>query len=364
MKKRILMIIVVIVLIFNFLGSIELQFEKSLMTGGAPKSVEISPDGKYAYVCNLEGSSVWIYDVQKKKCIKKIQFQRTPGTGYDYKNKKEIPSVEEKPVEIGFTRGGAQVWISLHNGGDVVVYDTLEISVPDTVKRRKVKIYDIAKGTNKTVYLRSIPVGKTPKITVGSPDSKWVYVANWHSDDVTIIDAIDYKPIKNIPVIHIPRGIVFTSDSKYAYIANMGDLIVTKVDVENNHKKVKNIRVGLNPRHIRLSPDERYLYATLNIPGEFVKLNLSSAKIEKTIKVGERPRGFVLSKDGKYAFIELYNDDSLAIVQTDSMKVKNKIKVGHKPIGIAITPDGKELWLTDYYTNTLEIYTIKKGEEK
>jgi len=355
--RRIVMSIGLAVLMWTTVFALELQLVCRLSTGGAPKSVEITPDGRFAYVCNLEGGSVWRYDVENRKVVKKIVFHRTPATGYDYKTKKPIPSFAEKPVECAFTDGGKRVWISLHNAEEVVVYcdtcDTCEVR-----EGRRVRVYDLVDGTSREMYLRSIKVGKTPKIVCSSPDNMWVYVANWHSDNVSVIDARTYEVVKTIPVVRIPRGIVFSQDGKFAYIANMGSVFATKVDVKSGHRKVKNIKVGVNPRHLRISPDGRYLYATLNIPGRFVKVDLETSRVVGDIPIGKKPRGMVLSKDGKFAFVGLYDEDSLAVVDLSGMKVLYKVPTGHKPIGIAITPDGKELWVTNYFENTLFIYRI------
>ena len=44
---------------------------------------------------------------------------------------------------------------------------------------------DLASGK----IIASVPTGAIPKEVQVSPDGKWVYVANWDSNTITVIDA-------------------------------------------------------------------------------------------------------------------------------------------------------------------------------
>jgi len=354
--KRIFVVIFIIAVVIN-LNAIEVTLIKKLATGHSPKSVEITPDGKYAYVNNLESCALWKYSVSDKKVIKKIEFFKTPAKGYNYETKEEINSYAEKPVECDFAEGGRFVYLSLHNGEMIVAYDTMETDCEEKTAK-KVKIKDLENNTEKIIYLKSAKTGKTPKIVKVSPDEKWIYVANWFTDDVTIIERETFKPVKTIPVVHIPRGIDFSPDSKYAYIVNMGGSTMTKVDICNNHKKLNEITIGLNPRHIVISTDGKYAYTTHNSERIFVKTDLVTEKRIKSIDIGTKPRSFVITSDNKYAFILVYEDDKLVVVNLETMTIEKTLKTGLKPIGVAITPDNKELWLTNYFEGTIYIYSL------
>ena len=163
-----------------------------------PKSVAISPDGRYAYINNLEGMNTMIIRTDNYETESVIEH-----TG--------------KPVEFGITLGGRFIWITyfrlLEEGfpknlgvesayrypSVVVVYDTL---TKDLVKR--------------------IDVGIIPKIIAVSPDEKLVFVANWNSYDISVISTENYQVIKTIEVGAIPRGVEFTPDGRYAYVCNFG----------------------------------------------------------------------------------------------------------------------------------------------
>ncbi len=354
--KRIILVFIMISTIC--IHSLEINRINILKTGNAPKSVNITPEGKYAYINNLEDCSFWIYDTDNKSIVKKVFFNKTYAKGYNYQTKDTIHSSAEKPVECDFAGNGYKTWISLHNAGSVVLYDeSISVNIRPE-KFRKARVDNLITGKSYNIELEEIKTGKTPKIVKSSPDGKWIYVANWFSNNVSVINTDKMEKIKDIKVMHIPRGIDFSPDGKYAYILNMGASHITVIDVLNDHSFIKNLYVGVNPRHICISSDGKYAYITLNIPGNIVKYDLENEKIIKTIHLGERARSMVLSIDNNYAFVLLYDDNEMAIVRTLDMEIVKMVKTGLKPIGIDITPDGRNIWVTNYFESTVYVYEL------
>ncbi|MEA3506376.1 MAG: hypothetical protein U9R36_02630, partial [Elusimicrobiota bacterium] len=128
-------------------NSLELKPVKKISGACAPKSVKVSPDGKYAAVMNLEGLSFWIIDASDFTLDKKIKFFPEPAKGWNYQKRKPINSYAQKPVESCFSNDSRFLWVSLHNGGGVVVYDLKEeLELPHEANFEKVKVTDYKTG--------------------------------------------------------------------------------------------------------------------------------------------------------------------------------------------------------------------------
>lgn len=338
------------------LAGVQLKKNATIVAGGAPKSVVVAPDGKVAVINNLEGMSVWIVDAASKEVTRKIQFLKTPGMGYDYDKHRPIPSFQEKPVECTFSNNGRYLWISLHNAGGVVVYDREEQLEPQGPSK-KATVTDVAQNRTRELRLPFIATGRTPKVLATSPDQKWVYVANWHSHDVSVIDAVALRKIKNIPVVRIPRGIVFLKNGEYAYVCNMGSDVLSKIRL-SDHTLVGNIRVGANPRHIISSPDAKYLYVSLNGPGQIVKFDPAEDRIVARAKVGRQARTIDISQDGASLFVCNYNDDNVGIVDTNRMEETSKVPAGPHPVGLSVAPSPPELWVASYSGNFITVFRL------
>ena len=339
----------------------ELKHLKTFEGAGAPKSVEISPDGKYAAVMNLEGMDFWLISTATLEIMKKAQFFKTPAQGWDYKNREIIQSYAQKPVECAFSENGRLLWISLHNAEGITVYDTEEtLAVPDQIPYERLRITDYIKQKSYEQRVIKIKTGKTPKIIRVTPDGRYALVANWHSSSVSVVDTQQYKTIKEIRLGgnkgYIPRGIAISSDSQKAYVANMGGGTISVIDL-TALEVIADIPATANPRHIILSRDQRTLYISDNILGKILAFDLIAKKTMREVFIGKMARTIALSPDERYLFGVSHEEGKLVVVDTASFTVIYK-KDFPFPMGLAVTPDGKQLWITSYQMGMIQVYAI------
>ncbi len=358
---RLLSFLAVLTVILSLKGfSIELKLLKTFPEAEAPKSVVVSPDGKYAAVMNLEGLNFWLIDTQTLKIKEKVQFTRTPAKGWDYQNKKPINSFAEKPVECDFSDGGRYLWVSFHNGADVVRYDITHAEYTNGGDLQKAKVFDYEGKTNYITFMPKIKVGKTPKVIKVTPDGKYILVANWHSSSVSVIDPALMKNIIDIKLggknTYIPRGIAVAPDSKTAYIANMGGGTISYLDLAGL-QVIKDIPVSPNPRHIVLSKDGKYLYVSENANGMVLKFNLETGKVEKRVEVGSQARTIEVTPDEKYLFAAAHYSGKVVVVDLGTFKIVKSVEM-ERPMGISVSPDGKQLWVTSYQGGFVRAYEI------
>ena len=339
----------------------ELRHLKTFEGAGAPKSVEISPDGSYAAVMNLEGMDFWLINTASLEITKKAQFFKSPAQGWDYKNREPIQSYAQKPVECDFSAGGRLLWISLHNAEGVTVYDTEEtLAVPDQAPSERLHITDFIKQKSYDLRIIKIKTGKTPKVIRVTPDGRYALVANWHSSSVSVIDTQQYKTIKEVRLGgtkgYIPRGIAISSDSQKAYVANMGGGTISVIDLKAL-QVVSDIPATANPRHIILAKDQRTLYISDNILGKILSFDLIDQKMVHEVTVGKMARTIALSPDERYLFGVSQDESKLMVVDTASFTVIYKMDFPF-PMGLAVTPDGKQLWVTSYRMGMIGVYEI------
>jgi YVTN family beta-propeller protein len=340
---------------------VELKHLKTFEGAGAPKSVEISPDGRYAAIMNLEGMDFWLISTATLQCITKGQFAKTPAQGWDYKTQQPIQSYAQKPVECAFSGAGRFLWISLHNAGAIVVYDTEEGPVAPNLPHERLRITNYITGNSSEQTVTKIPTEKTPKIIKVTPDEKYALVANWHSSSVSIVDVQTYQTIKNIRLggetWYKPRGIAISSDSKRAYVANMRGGTISVIDLTRLNV-IEDIPVTLNPRHVLLAKDQKTLYISDNILGKIIKFDLLSRKKTGEVAIGKKARTIALSPDEKYVFGVSHDESRLVVVDAESLDIVYQERFPF-PLGLAVTPDGKQLWITSYRQGMIGVYEIK-----
>ena len=336
--------------------AVSLRKIRTLATDASPKSCLASPDGTTIYSLNLEGMSVEAWDAATKELRWRLKFRPTPATGWDYDANKPIKSFAEKPVEAALTEGGRYLWVSLHNGASVVVIDTrLESFDGDDLLTAALHVPG---EKARELKLRQIRVGKTPKVIAATPDESTVYVANWHSYSISVIDARTFTRVKDIAVSAIPRGLAVTADGKTLWAAIMGGDQLARIDVATQ-TLLGYVRIGRNPRHVVLAADGKSLFVSLNGPGDVVQYSLADDRVMAKVHVGQQPRTLSLSPDGKHLFVVEYKDNRMAVIDAATLTVEGQYPTGDSPVGVTLTPDGREAWVVNYRSSTIDVFAVE-----
>ena len=353
-----------IILIILNISTLNLVKTEVIKTGYGTKSILISPDGKKVYALNLEDMSIYEFDRNTKRLESILRFKKTRGTGYNYKEKKWIHSYQEKPVEGCFTHKGRYLWISLHNANGIVVWDLKDsLTSIKGFPHKKVFIKDIRTGITISRDLPFFETGKTPKIIAKSRDEKYLFVSNWHANTVSVIDIssnnpIDWEKIKDIPTGRLPRGLAVSEDNKLLYIAQMGSNIIKIIEI-GTWKERGVIHTAINPRHLFIH--KHYLYVSINIGGEVMKIDLNTNKIVKVSKTGHLARTLALSPSGKYLFVVSYKDNILDVFSSEDLTRILRLKTGIHPVGVTVYQDNDimEVWVCDY-SGIINVFTLKE----
>jgi YVTN family beta-propeller protein len=299
-----------------------------------PKSVIISPNGRHAYVNNLEGMNTMIINTSNYEVVSVIEH-----TG--------------KPVEFAFTSGGRYVWISY--------FRLLEKGFPRELGTERnyrypsvVVVYDTASGRLE----HRIDVGIIPKVLAVSPDERFVAVANWNSDDVSVIRTDEMSVVKNIKVGLIPRGMEFTPDGEYLYVCNFGSSTLSKINVLALDVELTIKNVGYKPRDIVITKDGRYAYFSCFGDGMMRKLDLSTDEVINKIKIGSEPRSICITRNNRYIFAVNYESETVDLIDTETFTKVFSQATDHGSVGVALSPDMKFIWVTNQDTGSIQVFEI------
>ena len=190
------------------------------------------------------------------------------------------------------------------------------------------------------------PVGSVPKVVQVTPDNKYILVSNWCSYTLSVISVAEQKVVKSIKIGRYPRGIVVTKDSAFAYVAEMGGNRLHKIDLATFEQTY--IPIGSNPRALVLSPDNKTLYATLNLSGQIAAWDLVANKSIGKAKIGQAARSLDISSDGTALFATNFKSGTVSKVRTSDLKVLQTIKVCSEPIGISYDAPTSRTWVACY----------------
>lgn len=317
----------------------------------APKSVVYSGDGLVFAQNMMYRHTVTVYD-RSLSLVNTISDRvylsafgvatATPGAKY-----------RGAPVEAAFTSDSRYAYVSnyrmygpgyVRSGGDRCSPGSWDDSFLYRINVETLTIDQV------------IAVGPVPKVVAVTPDNTKVLVTNWCGYNLSVIDTASATELIRIPIGRYPRGVAVSSDSKTAYVAIMGSTEVAVVDLTNLNAPVTKIRdVGNSPRALLLSPDDRYLYVSLNREGRVIKYDLEASQVVGSASTGSGARSIAMSDDGTAIYVVNYHSDTFSKVRTADMVELQRIATPNLPIGITYDPKTRRVWVSTY-RGTIQVY--------
>ncbi len=151
-----------------------------------------------------------------------------------------------------------------------------------------------------------------------------------------------------------PYGLVLDATGDTLYVSNWGSRSVSVIDT-NTLKTRAVVRVGNNPNDMTLAKDGRLFVACSNENSVFVldtkamrPIEVISTAMHKMAPVGSTPNAVALDAAGKTLFVANADNNNVAMIDVSGREVSNVvgfIPTAWYPSALAVSPDGKSLWV-------------------
>lgn len=141
-----------------------------------------------------------------------------------------------------------------------------------------------------------------------SPDGARLYVLCQGSDEVRVLNAATFAPLKKIEVGHVPRGFSLSPDGRRLFVANTWDDTVSVIDT-------------------------------------------AALKVVATWSVGAEPSNVVEDRAGKRLFVANRISNDVAVLDAATGVEEKRLAAGRGASYIAASPDGARLYVTHVYPN-------------
>lgn len=226
-------------------------------------------------------------------------------------------------------------------------------------------------------YMKSIKTsGKWCKVLSYNPDLDKVYLTNWITCDISVINPNNYTEEYKINTFGVPRGIIFSNDNKYAYVCQYyggkegshAKGYVLKINLKTK-KVVKRLGVAGYKRHMVKDEKNQKLYVSdmgLKMVSVF---DMKTDKLLKQIKVFSHPNTIQLSPDSKFLYVSCRGPNNpksylikgfymgrIYVIDTESLKVKEFWEGGNQCTGLDVSKDGKKIIFSDFLDDAVRVY--------
>lgn len=225
-------------------------------------------------------------------------------------------------------------------------------------------------------YKKTVDVkGKWSKVLAYNKIDNKIYLSNWLSKNVSVIDPDQKKFLYNIYTGGIPRGLEFSNDGKYLYAAQFGihsgsDIAGRVLKISLDTKKIiKHIGPRGAKRHMVKSAKHNLLFVSDLGKRRVDVIDLKNDQYIKSIAVFNSPNTIVLSNDENYLFVSCRGPNNprgyqykglvfgrIYIIDVNTLEVVEYIEGGNQPTGLDISPDDQFLVFSDFLDNAIRVY--------
>jgi YVTN family beta-propeller protein len=147
----------------------------------------------------------------------------------------------------------------------------------------------------------TVTVGKLPEALAITPNGAYLYVGNYGSSTLSVINTSLNTVSAKIALPSGPRGIAITPDGKTAFLLSGKGISVIRM---STNKVLKTISPGPSfGTGLAVTPDGTQLFVS-NFYGTVSIINIVTDKIEKKLTVGYNANAVAISPDGKYAYVD------------------------------------------------------------
>lgn len=190
------------------------------------------------------------------------------------------------------------------------------------------------------------------------PKKDLLYAANRGTDSspgsVVVFDVKRRELLTRIPVEVNPYELLFTPDGKKLYVSNWASESVSVIDTETN-RVVASLLVGSNPNDMKLSNDGRLFVACSNDNTVHVidtatgrKLEVLSTTLTPRAPEGSTPDALALDERRHLLYVANADNNNVGVVDISDRKhssVVGFIPTGWYPSALALSSDGKKLFI-------------------
>src|SRR6266851_4632100 len=288
------------------------QVEHTIVTGKAPEHFDATPDGRRAFVGNMEDSTVSVIDVHDGREIQRV-------TGFF------------APHGFSVLPDGSKVYVSSLGAHEVAVLDGTSGRM---LKRLAVGDVGRVAARDPQRYLSEIKGIVNPTLT---RDGAFAYAADSDAGELAIIDTKTDQIVKKLKVGAQPWRAYNSPDGRWMLVPNNGDSTVSVIDTATQ-KIVAQLNAGSEMTGINFALGGRKAYVISRGDSTVYVFDMQTFGMVTRLKIGT---GLALetaatTEDGAKIYLASSTDGAVYVIDAQTDQVKRIADVGLYPWGVTI----------------------------
>ncbi len=248
--------------------------------------------------------------------------------------------VGKRPRGIGLSPDGTELYVAVSEENRIKVIDPVSLDI-----------------------VREFEAGSDPEAFAVHPNGN-IYISNEDDAKASVFDPKTGEMLVEMEVGLEPEGVAVSPDGKYIIVTSESTNMLHIIK-ESDHTITHNVLVGARPRAATFTNKGNIAYATAEITGEVMKVDINNGKVIKTGTLGDdkaKPKDILLGKDEKLLYVAGGRANKIVVMDADTLEIKKTIPVGKRVWGLAMTKDRRHLFTTDGISGTVSVIDTDKNE--
>lgn len=286
--------------------------ERTVETGQAPEHFDITMDDRFAYVGNMEDSTVSVIDLKEGKEVRRLK-------GFF------------EPHGFSVLPGDNKVYVS--NFG---AHEVRSVEIPSQQLAKRLAIGNVHRAAIRDPKryqsdLKGI-ANPTPSI-----DGRFIFAADGDAGVVGIIDTETDRVIKTLKVGEAPWRAYASPDGRFMMVPNNGDETISVIDTKT-HEVVTTLQGGAGMTGVNFTQGGKKAYVISGEEGAVSVYDMATFKRVNRLKLGSNLtlETGATTVDGLKVYIASSTDDSVYVIDSTTDQVKRIANVGRFPWGVTI----------------------------
>lgn len=187
------------------------------------------------------------------------------------------------------------------------------------------------------------------------------YVSNEKDNTISVIDLDSLETVETLEVGMRPRGLALSHDNKLLYICASDSDTVQVMDLATR-QIIKDLPSGADPEQFALHPNNKWLYISNEDDALVTVVDVEDGQVLAQIDVGVEPEGMAVSPDGKWAVNTSETTNMLHWIDTATNELVDNTLVDQRPRHVEFTKDSKILWASSEIGGTVSVVDVESRQ--
>jgi len=202
-------------------------------------------------------------------------------------------------------------------------------------------------GTRSIVQL--VDAGCQPSLVRFQGDGKQVLVGSRADRSMTIFDAASGRTVVRLPLPVEPVNCCFNADGGQMFVTGPG-MDAVAIVYPYQTEVGETILAGRTPDGMAVSGTPPYLFVANPESGNITVLDIDTRKLVAALAVGQEPRHILITPDNRYALVLNWRSGNMAVIRiaaftdrrhrTDPAPLFTIVPVGAQPVAAAVVVVG------------------------